>query len=55
MTTKIGASMGWPPFHPSAMSNVRRPLIIAPMSLIHSSTTGTLAAGGLSQRFTAFA
>jgi hypothetical protein len=45
VTTKIGASIGSPPFHPLAMSNVRRPLIIAPQSVIHSRTTTTLASG----------
>ena len=48
MTTSIGASTGWPSSRPSAMSKVRRPLIMAPQSLIHSSMTTLSASGSLS-------
>ena len=49
VTTKIGASIGWPSAQPLAMSKVRRPLIMAPAPACHSSTIGRLASGGRSR------
>ena len=46
VSTKMGASMGWPSFQPRAMSKVRRPLMPAPQSVCHAFTTGRLASGG---------